>query len=123
MQFIQMWILPARRGIEPSVEQKQWNEANRTNRLLRIVKPEGSSGEGIPVHQDAAIYVSRLDAGASVSHAFWEGRLGYFYLLSGKATVNGEHLMTGDAAKVLGPGAFTVEATNVSELLLVDTPE
>jgi redox-sensitive bicupin YhaK (pirin superfamily) len=123
MQFIQMWIMPSRRGIEPSVEQRQWNTADRTNRLLRILKPEGSNGEGIPVHQDASMYVSRLEPGNSVSHGFGEGRLGYFYVLSGAATVNGEHLAAGDAAKVLGAGSLSVEAADTSELLLVDIPE
>jgi redox-sensitive bicupin YhaK (pirin superfamily) len=123
MQFIQMWIIPAQRGLEPSVEQRHWTEEDRTNRLLRILKPEGADGEGIPVHQDASMYVSRLEAGNSVSHEFGEGRLGYFYLLSGEAAVNGQTLGTGDAAKVLGAGTLTVEAAEKSELLLVDTAD
>jgi len=122
MQFIQMWIMPAERGLPPSNEQHQFTEADRTNRLLRILKPEGADGEGIPVHQDASMYVSRLDPRATVSHTFGPGRLGYFCLISGAAAVNGERLTTGDAAKVLGEGSFTVEAEERSELILVDTP-
>jgi redox-sensitive bicupin YhaK (pirin superfamily) len=123
MQFIQMWIMPAERGLPPSVEQKQYSQEDRTNRLLRFLKPKGASGEGMTVHQDASMYVARLEPGVSVSHTFDAGRLGYFYLISGGATVNGERLTTGDAAKVLGVGQFTVEAAETSELLLVDTPQ
>jgi len=122
MQFIQMWIAPSERGLEPSNEQRQFTEADRTNRWLRILKPEGSDGEGVPVHQDASMYVSRLDPGVAVSRTFGEGRAGYFYLISGQAAVNGEHLRTGDAAKVLGAGSLAIEAAATSELILVDVP-
>jgi redox-sensitive bicupin YhaK (pirin superfamily) len=122
MQFIQMWIMPSRRGIEPSVEQHQWTEADRTDRLLRILKPENSDGEGIPVHQDASMYVSRLNPGTEVTHSFADGRVGYFYLISGAVSINGEKLATGDAAKILGAGELRTTATDVSELLLVDVP-
>ena len=122
MQFIQMWIIPDRRSLDPSVEQKQWTEADRHNRLLQILQPESIDGDAVMVHQDASMYVSRLDAGAAVEHAFTEGRGGYFYLIDGEADVNGEQLATGDAAKVVGAGALRITASAVSELIIVDTP-
>ncbi len=121
MQFIQMWILPDRPGLEPSLEQKQWTEADRHNVLLQILQPETSDGDALSVHQDASMYVSRLDAGHALAHEIAEGHGGYFYLISGDLELNGETLHTGDAAKILGPGGLTMKATAVSELLLVDT--
>lgn len=122
MQFIQMWIMPAERGLPPSNEQKQYSEADRANRLLRILKPEASEGDGVSVHQDASMYVSRLEANVAAPYTFGEGRVGYFYLISGAATVNGERLSIGDAATVLGAGSLGIEAAETSELLLVDVP-
>ena len=63
VQFIQMWILPSRRGLPPSLEQRQLTAEDRHNRLLQILRPEGTEGDGVTVHQDASVYVSRLDAG------------------------------------------------------------
>jgi redox-sensitive bicupin YhaK (pirin superfamily) len=122
MQFIQMWIMPDRPGLEPSLEQKQWTEADRHNRLLQILQPEASDGDAVSVHQDVSMYVSRLDTDASVEHMITEGRGGYFYLISGEVEMNDEALHSGDAAKIVGAGALTVQATAMSELLLVDTP-
>jgi len=122
MQFIQMWILPSERNLEPSLEQKQYTEADRHNRLLQILRPGGTDGDGVTVHQDVRMFVAKLDAGASVQHEFGDGRGGYFYLIDGAADVNGEALSKGDAAKITGAGAFDVKATAPSELLLVDTP-
>jgi redox-sensitive bicupin YhaK (pirin superfamily) len=122
MQFLQLWIMPAQRGLEPAVEQRQYTAADRHNRLLRIVKPEGAEGEGVSVAQDASVYVARLDPDVTVEHVFGPGRGGYFYLIRGAAELNGERLTTGDAAKILGAGQLRVQASEVSELMLVDTP-
>jgi redox-sensitive bicupin YhaK (pirin superfamily) len=122
MQFLQLWIIPAQRGLEPSVEQRQYTEADRRNRLLRILKPEGTDGEGVTVAQDTSIYVARLDPGAAVEHVFASGRGGYFYLIEGQAEVNGERLTSGDAAYVRAEGQFRVRAEGTAELILVDTP-
>jgi redox-sensitive bicupin YhaK (pirin superfamily) len=123
MQFIQMWIMPNRSGLPPSNEQRQYSQQDRTNRLLRILRPEGSDGEGIPVHQDASMFVSRLDPGVEVEHAFGPARRGYLYVIEGKADVNSDSLATGDAAKVLGEGRLQIRATETTELILVDVPE
>src|SRR4030066_2478808 len=36
MRFIQMWFIPSKRGLEPSVQQKAVNKKGRTNRLLPL---------------------------------------------------------------------------------------
>ncbi|HXK32911.1 MAG TPA: pirin family protein [Dehalococcoidia bacterium] len=123
MQFIQMWIMPARRGLPPSVEQRQYTEEDRRNRLLRILKPEGADGEGVTVHQDASVFVSRLEPGHAVAHEYGDRRAGYLYLISGEAKVDGETLSRGDAAKLYGPGRIEIRAADTTELVLVDVPE
>lgn len=123
MQFIQMWIMPSRRGLPPSIEQRQYGADDRHNRLLRILRPEGSpEGEGVTVHRDVSMYVSRLDAGCEITHEFAAGRCGYFYLIDGAGTLNNERITKGDAAKVLAAGQLGFTAGAASELLLVDSP-
>ncbi len=121
MQFVQMWILPWERGLAPDVEQRQYTVADRTDRLLRFLKPDGAGGEGIGVAQDVSMYASRLSPGASVSHGFGEGRGGYLYLLSGALAANGAALVRGDAAYVTGAGDLDLVAAEESDLLIVDT--
>jgi hypothetical protein len=123
VEFIQMWIMPDKRGLPPSVEQRQHTLEDRHNKLLRILRPVGVDGDsGVTVHQDVEMYVARLDPGVSVEHAFGAGRGGYFYLIEGDAEVNGERVSTGDAAKVPGAGLLRGSARETSELLFVDTP-
>lgn len=122
MQFIQMWIIPDRRGLPPSVEQRQHTVADRHNRLLQILRPEREEGGGVMVHQDTSMYASRLDPGVTVEHSFRAGRGGYLYLIEGDVGLNGQRLTTGDAAKILEEGALRIHARRASELILVDTP-
>jgi redox-sensitive bicupin YhaK (pirin superfamily) len=121
MQFIQMWIIPARRGLQPGMEQKQYTQADREDRWLRILKPEGADGEGVTVHQDASMYVSRLGTDKALQHTLRDGRAGYLYLIDGALSLNGQSMATGDAA-VLGAGRLEVRGTATSELILVDVP-
>lgn len=122
MEFIQMWVLPSRRGLPPAVEQRQYTAADRHNRLLRIVRPEGEEGEGVRVHQAVSIYAARLDPGVTLTHHIGAGRGGYFYLIRGALALNDAQLQTGDAAKLLSGGVVRMRALDTSELLLVDTP-
>jgi redox-sensitive bicupin YhaK (pirin superfamily) len=122
MEFIQMWIIPSKRGLPPSVEQRQYTVADRTDRLLRFLKPEGSDGDGITVAQDVSMYVATLSPSKSVEHVFRAGRGGYLYLIGGALRANDDDLTTRDAAYVLGEGTLRLDATETTELLLVDTP-
>ena len=87
---------------------------DRTNRLLRIVGPEG--GHLVDV------YVASLQAGAEVVHRLRQGRGAYVYLIDGAASFDREDVSTGDAATVTGQAELVIRAWQTSELVLVDVP-
>lgn len=134
MRFIQMWIMPARTGLPPSVEQRSFSSEERRRRLRPVLVPApGYGGEDAPwadgavtVHQDAALYAGLLDPGWRLVHRFRSGFGGYFFVVHGGATVRagsaGGEVDDGGAAKI-----GTVEAIDViagpagAEVLLVET--
>jgi len=118
MRFIQIWIMPAERGLRPRVGQKVFTEADRTNLLLRAISGDG--GDAVLVHQDAHVFVSHLDPAVTVSHPLVDGRGVYLYVIEGDVTVNGERMATGDAAEIEREPEVAIAATSVSELILVD---
>ena len=120
MRFIQIWILPNEGGLTPEVEQRVFTTEDRTNRLLRVIGPEG--GDVVKVHQDASVLVARLDPGTEVRHSIGVGRGVYVYLIDGAATFDDEPVATGDAAKVTDQSEVHIRATDASELILVDVP-
>ena len=118
MRFIQLWIMPKEGSLPPSVEQRVFTKEDRTGRLLKAIS--GEDGDAVLVHQDAAVYVSSLPSGASVSHKFEDAAGGYLYLIRGGIRLNGEGLGTGDAARISEEPELTIEADQESELILVE---
>lgn len=118
MRFIQMWIMPRERGLPPSVEQKVFTSEDRTNLLLPAISPDG--GVGISVHQDAWVYVSRLEGAKSLEHEFSAGFGAYFFLIEGEVSLNGERLTTGDAARIGDEKRLAIAARQPSELIMVE---
>ena len=137
MRFIQMWIIPARRGLEPSVEQRSYPESERRNRLRAVLVPApGYGGPGAPaadsaatVHQDAAVYASLLDPGVAVRQRLRDGFPAYFFVVHGEATIasvppgEGGSVDEGGAAKIANVPELTITGGSAgAEILLVEVP-
>lgn len=118
MRFIQMWIMPAELGLEPSCEQRVYTKEDRTDTLLEVLSPAG--GPGVLVHREARVFVSSLNAGTSVSRGIPAGFGHYFYLISGVIELNGEKLTTGDAVKIGDEPGIAIRALEPSELITVE---
>jgi redox-sensitive bicupin YhaK (pirin superfamily) len=118
MRFIQMWIVPAELGLEPGVEQRVFTEQDRTDRLLKAIS--GDDGEAVLVHQDAHVFVSRLNPDAEVAHELGAGRGVYLYVIEGDADVVGEGMATGDAAQIREVPSIPIHANATTEFILVD---
>lgn len=67
VHLLQIWIMPEKRGIEPSYEQKFFADEEKLNRLRLIASRDGRDGT-VTIHQDASIYATLLDPGKAVSH-------------------------------------------------------
>jgi hypothetical protein len=120
LRFLQLWILPDTADLEPSIEQRQLTVEDRTNRLLRVLGPEG--GDVVKVHQDASVHVARLEPGVAVEHPAAEGRAAYVYLIDGRATLGGVPMVGGDAAVVADEPVALVGGETAAELIMVDVP-
>jgi hypothetical protein len=119
VHFLQIWILPERRGLEPSYEQKTLAPAETQNRLRLVASADGRDGS-VTVHQDAQLHVARLDAGKEIAHALAAGRHAWVQLARGTVELNGTALAAGDGAAVSDEGALAIRASEPSEILLFD---
>jgi quercetin 2,3-dioxygenase len=118
MRFIQIWIMPKARALTPGVEQKVFSTQDRTDRLLKVIS--GDDGDAVLVHQDAHVFVSRLNPGVTIEHPLEQGRGVYLYVIEGDVEVNGEPMTTGDAAQITEEPQVRITANAASELILVD---
>src|SRR3989442_1799263 len=81
MRFIQMWILPEKHGLEPSVEQRAVEREERTNRFLPLVSNRHPGA--LPIRQDAEVHATFLQRARKLEYELRPGRGAYLYLVEG----------------------------------------
>jgi quercetin 2,3-dioxygenase len=94
--FLQIWIEPDERGIEPSYEQKAFDTAAASGRLVLVASRGGRNGS-VTLHADAAMHRGRFDGAAAASLDMAPGRRAYVHVVGGELDVNGRSLRAGDA--------------------------
>ena len=119
VHFLQIWILPNRRGLPPSYQEKSFSVAERTGALRLVASVDGRDGS-ISVHQDVSLFASLLDPGVAVRHLLAPRRGAWIQVARGEVSVGGEKLSAGDAAAIEEPGEIEIRGLSPSELLLFD---
>jgi len=119
VHFLQIWILPERRGITPSYEQKTFASTELQSRLRLVASRDGRDGS-VTIHQDAAVYATKLGSGQRVRHDASPGRHTWIQVARGVLDVNGTRLEVGDAASADDAGAFELTGVDAAEALVFD---
>ena len=121
VHLLQLWIQPRRKGSPPRWVQRAFPATDRSNRLLPVVS-SGDIPDTMPIDQDAAIYISRLESGSSVTHTTKPDRRTYLFVATGRAKVNGQVMDAGDQARIENEPKLDITAEQDSELILLDLP-
>jgi quercetin 2,3-dioxygenase len=121
VHFLQIWIEPRSRGIEPGYEEKNFTAEEKQGRLRLIASPDRAEGS-VLIHQDARLYAG-LFRGAERAHlALAPQRVAYVQVARGSITANGVQLATGDALQVTQSDAVVLENGQEAEVLVFDLP-
>jgi len=119
VHLYQIWILPEKKSLEPSYEQKSFPTEEKQGKLRLIASPDAKDGS-VKINQDAWLYVSLLKPGEEVVHDFGKGRHGWLQVAKGGIEVNGQRLEQGDGAAVSDEPKLTIKGATDSEVLLFD---
>lgn len=121
--FLQIWLLPSRKGLEPGYEQKRFSDAAKTNALCLVASPDGAQGS-VHLNADARIYASLLrpapGAMVQLQQTLAPGRKAYVFVIDGAVEVAGRALAAGDALLADEEQALSIVGTQNAELLLFD---
>ena len=120
--FLQIWLLPKRQGIEPGYAQKHFPPEARAGKLQLLVSPDGEQGS-ISANTDARMYGTILNHGDEVSHDVDAGKIIYLHVARGEVSLNGEALHAGDGATVSDEPSVTLNSDSGVEVLLFELPE
>jgi redox-sensitive bicupin YhaK (pirin superfamily) len=122
VHFLQIWILPEKRNLEPGYEQKAFALDEKKGTLQLVASRDGRDGS-VTVHQDIALYAGRFDAGQEASVSIAKGRGAWVHVARGRATVNGTTLAEGDGAAIEEETSVHVRADDQAEVLVFDLGE
>ena len=121
VHFLQIWILPERRGIAPGYEQKAFAEQETRDTLRLIASRDGREGS-ITIHQDVDVYATVLGPGKAVRLALRPERHAWVQVARGSVTLNGTPLQQSDGAALSQESAVELTAKVSTEALLFDLP-
>jgi len=119
VHFLQIWVMPDRRGLEPRYDQKPFDSEAAADRLVLLAAPDGRDGS-IAVHQDLALWVTRLGEGKERVHALSPGRHAWVHVARGSLNLNGHSLEAGDGAALSSEPGVELEGRGDAEVLLFD---
>jgi redox-sensitive bicupin YhaK (pirin superfamily) len=118
VHLLQIWIQPDRKGVTPRYAEKSLAGAP-TGKFHLVTSKTGRDGS-IPIHQDADLWLAKLDAGNQVIHKLAPGRHAWLHVAEGVVSLNGKTLDGGDAAALDDESTLELSATKPSQVLLFD---
>lgn len=119
VHFLQIWVLPEKRGLEPSYEQKSFPVEARKGRLQLVGARDGRDG-ALTIHQDLDLFVATLGKGDAVSHALRPQRKAWVQVTRGNVSVNGTNVSAGDGAALTDEAEIRIAANDNAEVLVFD---
>jgi len=122
VNFLQIWVLPEVRDIEPRYDQKLFSVDDRQGRLQNIVSPDRND-DGVWINQQVWFWLGDFKAGQSDTFTIKRSGNGvYFFVLEGTVIVAGEQLERRDGIGIENAENVEVEATEDCQLLVMDVP-
>jgi redox-sensitive bicupin YhaK (pirin superfamily) len=118
VHLLQIWIQPDAKGVKPRYAEKSFK--NATAGTLNLVTSKTGRDGSIAIHQDADLWLAKLDAGNSVKHKLAPGRHAWMHVAEGEVSLNGRKLSGGDAAAVSEESTLELSGIKPAQVLLFD---
>ena len=122
VNFLQIWVFPKERNIEPHYDQKTFKPEDRVNKIQMVVSPDKSNG-ALWINQDAYFNLATLKSGFETSYSLNNTKHGvYAFVIEGDVEIGGEKLAKRDGAGFWEVDKLDIKASSDAELLLMEVP-
>ena len=120
--FLQIWIEPNVKGIEPGYEQKTIIASDKRGQLKLVAAPVDVNDQhgAISIHADASLYAGQFDGDEHAELALNPERKAYVFLIRGSLVVSEQTLEAGDALLVEQESNLVFEQGRDAEVLVFD---
>jgi redox-sensitive bicupin YhaK (pirin superfamily) len=121
VNFLQLWVIPKERNIQPRYQQITFDIENRKNKIQTVVAPDVD--EALWINQDAWFSLTDLSAGQSLDYQLHKNNNGvYAFLIEGTIEINEQKLEKRDGAGFEEIEQLTINASKDAQLLLIEVP-
>ncbi len=123
VKFLQIWIFPNKKNVEPRYSQVTLNVEDRHNKLQQVLSPNANDGV-VWIHQDAWFHLGKFDKDFSIDYDFKKKGNGvYAFVLNGDITIDGQQLNTRDGFEIWDTDKISIKVNSQdAELLLMEVP-
>jgi redox-sensitive bicupin YhaK (pirin superfamily) len=122
VKFLQIWVFPNQKNVQPRYGQITLNTADRQNKLQQIVSPNPDD-DGVWIHQNAWFHMGDFDAGKGADYTIKSSGNGvYAFVLSGDINLNGQLLHARDGYGIWDVDKITLKAESNASILLMEVP-
>ena len=118
VHFLQIWLVPARKGVKPDYAQQSFANA-LTNGLTLACSPDGHN-KSIKINQNVELFIGKLAPKGKINHSIQEKRGVWIQLIEGDLTLNENRLSPGDGAAVEDEKELPLSSDTGAHFLLFD---
>jgi redox-sensitive bicupin YhaK (pirin superfamily) len=119
VHFLQIWLVPDKRGIAPSYEQKRFEDEDKRGKLRLVASPDARDGS-LTIHTDALVYAGLFDKGERGELSIAKGRHAWIHVARGTVKVNDQALGAGDGIAVSDEASVKIEGVDGGEVIAFD---
>lgn len=119
VHFLQIWIVPDRKDVQPRYQQKHFRAEDKRGTLRLIISPEGENG-ALGVYQDTRVYAGLVDGKETAGLTLAPRRYAYVHVARGRVTLNGIDMKEGDGARVRDEQRLVFSGGADAEVLVFD---
>lgn len=120
VHFLQIWIVPDRKGIPPSYEQIEMPTARLGESRLDVIGSFGGKNGGVSIHQDVQLYRAIVAENGNISVPIDNGRHAWVHVARGIVELNGEKMREGDGLAINEGGPIEITSSTSAEVLIFD---
>jgi len=122
VRFLQIWVFPNKRGVQPRYDQLSISSITKLNQLNQVLSPS-KEDQGVWIHQDAWFHMGEYDSENKETYCLKKPGNGiYTFVLEGEVKVNDQVLSKRDGYGVWETGEIEISSSAGAKILVMEVP-
>ncbi|MBB3697553.1 pirin family protein [Flammeovirga yaeyamensis] len=122
VQFLQIWVIPNERSVQPRYDQKTIADLSEPNQLNQILSPNADDA-GVWIHQNAWFHLGTFDNDTELNYQLKDANNGvYAFVLEGDVSIENQTLNKRDGLGIWETDNISLSAKKGAKVLFMEVP-